>query len=95
MARRSVEDYAAMSAAVESGAYALEGPLEVGASLRMGRPVGGQRLGASPSRTVRMPAELNRRLEVYAEAAHTSPSEVLRRALDEYLNRHESAVRPQ
>jgi hypothetical protein len=88
MARRSAEDYAAMSAAVESGAYTVGGPLEVGASLRMGRPVGGRRRGASPTRTVRMSAELDLRLEAYAEAVHASPSEVLRRALDEYLNRH-------
>ena len=94
MVKRNAEDYAAMSAAVESGAYTVQGPLEMGTSLRMGRPVGGRRPGASPSRTIRMPAELDQRLVVYAEAAHTSPSEVLRRALEEYLSRHASTVLP-
>ena len=87
MAKRSVEDYAGMSAAVESGAYTVGG-LEMEPSLQMGRPVGGRRRGSSPTRTVRMSVELDLRLEAYAEAANTSPSEVVRRALDEYLNRH-------
>ncbi|OIN77849.1 ribbon-helix-helix protein, CopG family [Mycobacterium malmoense] len=93
MARRNAEDYAAMSRAVESGEYTVDGPLEVGASLRMGRPAGGQpRRGVSPTRTVRLSTELDIRLEAYAAASHTSPSEVLRRALDEYLKHH--AVAP-
>lgn len=88
VAKRSAEDYAAMSRAVESGEYAVDGPLDVGASLQMGRPAGGQRRGVSPTRTVRLSAELDIRLEKYATASHTSPSEVLRRALDEYLKHH-------
>jgi Ribbon-helix-helix protein, copG family len=87
MAKRSAEDYAGMSAAVESGAYTASG-LEMGPSLQMGRPVGGQHRGSSPTRTVRMSVELDLRLEAYAEAVHMSPSEVMRRAVDEYLNRH-------
>jgi hypothetical protein len=38
MAKRSTEDYAAMSRAVKSGEYTVGGPLEVGTSLQMGRP---------------------------------------------------------
>jgi hypothetical protein len=88
MAKRSAEDYAAMSRAVESGEYAAGGPLELGASLQMGRPAGGQRRGVSPTRTVRLSTELDMRLEAYVSASHTTPSEVLRKALDEYLKRH-------
>jgi hypothetical protein len=88
MARRSAEDYAAMSRAVENDEYTVDGPLELGASLQMGRPAGGHRRGVSPTRTVRLPTELDFRLQVYASASHTKPSEVLRRALDEYLKHH-------
>ncbi|WP_407695095.1 CopG family ribbon-helix-helix protein [Mycolicibacter icosiumassiliensis] len=45
------------------------------------------RRGSSPARTVRLPAELSRRLDAYTSAEHTTPSEVMRRALDEYLGR--------
>jgi hypothetical protein len=92
MARRSKEDYAAMSRAVEDGDYIVGGPLELGASLAMGRPIGGRRGGVSPTRTVRLSTELDGRLEAYVVASHTSPSEVLRRALDEYLKRHAMGV---
>lgn len=87
MARRSAKDYAEMSRAVESGDYTVAGPLEMGSTLRMGRPVGESRRGSSPTRTIRLPAELNRRLDAYTAAEHTTPSEVMRRALDEYLGR--------
>ena len=63
----------------------MTGPLEMGSTLRMGRPVGEGRRGSSPTRTIRLPAELNRRLDAYTSAEHTTPSEVMRRALDEYL----------
>lgn len=88
--RRSPEEYAEMSRAVEAGEYTVAGPLELGASLRMGRPVGrgGERRGASPTRTVRLPAELEMRLEAYVSVSDTKPSDVIRQALDEYLNRH-------
>lgn len=89
MAKRRSEDYAEMSRAVEAGEYTVAGPLELGASLRMGRPIGGgERRGASPTRTVRLSADLEMRLEAYVSVSDTKPSDVIRRALDEYLNRH-------
>lgn len=87
MAKRSAEDYAEMSRAVESGDYTVAGPLEMGSTLRMGRPVGESRRGSSPTRTIRLPADLNSRLDAYVSAQHTTLSEVMRRALDEYLGR--------
>lgn len=87
MARRNTEDYAAMSADVESGHYTVSGTLESGSTLRMGRPAGGERRGISPSRTVRLPVELDGRLVAYADHEHVKPSEIVRRALDDYLGR--------
>ncbi|MEO6793324.1 MAG: ribbon-helix-helix protein, CopG family [Mycobacterium sp.] len=36
---------------------------------------------------MRLAAELDGRLVEYAEQAHVSPSEIMRRALDDYLRR--------
>lgn len=91
--KRSPEDYSAMGRAVENGEYTVDGRLELGTSLQMGRPVGGQRRGASPTRTVRLSTELEKRLEAYVSASHSSPSDVIRRALDEYLKRHATGLR--
>lgn len=88
MAKRSAEEYEAMAAEFQSGDYAVVGPIEVGPELAMGRPVGGARGGSSPVRTVRLPAELDARLAAYAEEAETTPSDILRRAVVEYLARH-------
>lgn len=41
MAKRSQKDYEEMSRAVEAGDYTLRGPMELGATLRMGRPAKG------------------------------------------------------
>lgn len=87
MAKRTGDDYAKMSSDVESGNYTIRGPIEAGTTLRMGRPAGDSRRGASPTRTVRLAADLDNRLVEYAEHAHVSPSEVMRRALDDYLRR--------
>ena len=87
MAKRTADDYARMSAEVESGDYTVHGPVETGASLRMGRPAGNNRRGTSPTRTVRLAAELDTRLAEYAAHNHISPSEIMRRALDDYLRR--------
>lgn len=88
MAKRDADDYAAMSADVESGDYTVSGALDPpGVTLRMGRPTGGARRGTSPTRTVRLPVELDGRLVTYAEHEHVKPSEIMRRALDDYLSR--------
>ncbi|MET9212219.1 MULTISPECIES: CopG family ribbon-helix-helix protein [unclassified Nocardia] len=88
MAKRSAEEYEAMAAEFEHGDYAVVGPIEAGPELTMGRPIGGARGGKSPVRTVRLPAELDARLAAYADQAETTPSDVLRRAVAEYLARH-------
>lgn len=55
MAQRSDDEYAEMSAAVEAGEYTVSGRVEMGRTLRKGRPVGkGPRQGASKSRSVRL-----------------------------------------
>ena len=41
--------------------------------------------GASPSRSVRLPADMDAELVAVALRAHIKPSEVIRRALGEYL----------
>lgn len=90
MAKRSVEDYAEMSRAVEAGDYTVPGTMDTGATLRMGRPPGGGRKGgSSPVRTIRLSADMDARLQSFAEAHHSTPSDVMRRALDDYLQRKE------
>lgn len=91
MVKRSEEDYAEMSRAVEAGDYNVPGTMHTGATLRMGRPLGGGRKGgSSPARTIRLPADMDARLQSFAEAHHSTPSDVMRRALDDYLQRSES-----
>ncbi|MXP21264.1 ribbon-helix-helix domain-containing protein [Gordonia sp. HNM0687] len=87
MTSRNSRDYERMADAVEGGEYKVSGPLEVGATLKMGRPPVGERRDTT-SRTVRLPAALDARLADYAEDTRTTPSEVLRRAVDLYLNSH-------
>lgn len=41
--------------------------------------------GSSPSRSVRLPADMDAQLLAVASKAHTKPSEIIRRALGEYL----------
>ncbi|GAA4393495.1 CopG family transcriptional regulator [Tsukamurella soli] len=44
--------------------------------------------GRSPARTVRLPDAIDHRLAEYADDAGTTPSDILRRAVVEYMNRH-------
>jgi hypothetical protein len=89
MAKRSAKDYASMSADVEAGEYTVSGPVEMGRTLRMGRPVGGgPKRGPSKSRSVRLSAEMDGCLVALAAREDVEPSEVLRRALVEYVERH-------
>lgn len=48
MAKRSYDEYAEMSAAVEAGEYTVSGPVEMGRMLRKGRLIGSGRDGARP-----------------------------------------------
>lgn len=43
-----------MSRAVESGHYTVRGPMELGATLRMGRPAKGAATGKTPALPVRL-----------------------------------------
>lgn len=81
--------YEALADAVERGEFTpvpgtLSGPL-----LKMGRPAAAAaRRGKSPVRTLRLPHELDERLTEYAGAADSTPSDVLRQAVVEYMDRH-------
>ncbi|TLG14321.1 CopG family transcriptional regulator [Nocardia cyriacigeorgica] len=64
------------------------GPVEIGTTvLRKGRPAG-IRKGKTPGQSVRLPEALRERLATQAEREKATPSEVIRRAVAEYLDRH-------
>lgn len=66
----------------------IVGPVELGTTvLRKGRPAG-FRKGKTPGHSVRLPAALGERLAARAEFEQASQSEVIRRAVAEYLDRH-------
>ncbi|MDI3314513.1 MAG: ribbon-helix-helix domain-containing protein [Mycobacterium sp.] len=90
MAKRSAKDYEEMSRAVESGAYTVRGPMEFGATLRMGRPIKGTpTAGKTPGVTVRLPTSLRVEIEHRVKAGESrSESELIRQAVVEYLERH-------
>ncbi|MCV7342626.1 hypothetical protein MHAE_11381 [Mycobacterium haemophilum DSM 44634] len=88
MTKRTAEDYAALSRAVESGEYTVGGPLELGASLQMGRPAGGMKRGKTPNLSVRLPKAIRDELTVRAKAEGSTESELIRRAVVEYIGNH-------
>lgn len=64
------------------------GPMEIGMTvLRKGRPAG-IRKGKTPGRSVPLPEALHDRLVARAEREEATPSEVIRRAVSECLDRH-------
>lgn len=81
--------YEALADAVEAGEFTpVPGTLS-GALLKMGRPAAdAARRGKSPVRTLRLPHELDERLTEYATGADSTPSDVLRQAVVEYMDRH-------
>lgn len=83
-------EYAELAADVERGGdyVAVPGSATVSPQLRMGRPAGGAKRGKSPVRNVRLPADMDSRLTSTAEAEGTTPSELIRTAIAEYLARH-------
>ncbi|MCF6386545.1 hypothetical protein L2K20_06140 [Mycobacterium sp. MBM] len=86
-------DYDALSRAVESGNYSVRGPIESGATLRMGRPAkNAESAGKSPGVTTRFPPELRAKLTAQAEAENTKESELVRKAVAEYLARREASA---
>jgi len=90
MAKRSAKDYEEMSRAVEAGEYTVRGPMELGATLRMGRPSKGTPSeGKTPALPVRLPAAI--RIEMRHRVKNheaDSESELVRRALVEYFEHH-------
>jgi hypothetical protein len=89
--RLTVADYERMSddyAAHPVRETEVVGPVEVGITvLRKGRPAG-IRKGKTPGHSVRLPDSLRERLAIQAEREDASQSEVIRRAVSEYLDRH-------
>ena len=89
--RLTVADYERMSddyAAHPVRDTEVVGPVEVGMTiLRKGRPSGIRR-GKTPGHSVRLPDGLSERLAAQAERENASQSEVIRRAVSEYLDRH-------
>jgi hypothetical protein len=70
----------------EAGMALLEAAMGSPAAVR--RAVGKPSLsdkGSSPSRSVRLPADMDAQLVALAQHVHMKPSEVIRRALGEYL----------
>jgi hypothetical protein len=57
-------------------------------ALRKGRPTGERRRGETPVRSLRLPPGLEARLLSLAEAEGVGGSEVIRRAIMEYVERH-------
>ncbi len=91
MAEKPIRDdayYAELSRAVEAHEYTV-GPAEYGpAAMQLGRPTGGEKGGASPTRALRLTPSLDAALEARAAALGMSISEVMRQALVEYLDAH-------
>lgn len=89
--RLSVTDYERMAddyAATPVRETEVVGPMEIGMTvLRKGRPAG-MRKGKTPGQSVRLPETLRERLAAQAEREAATPSEVIRRAVSEYLDRH-------
>lgn len=83
-------DYDALSRAVESGNYTARGPLESGATLRIGRPAKGMRAVKTTPVSYRLPEdirdEVRRRVKVVRQA--NNDSELVRTALVEYFQNH-------
>jgi hypothetical protein len=90
MAKRTAKDYEEMSRAVESGDYTVRGSMELGATLRMGRPTKGTRAaGKTPALPVRLPDAIRVEMKHRVKAREAkSESELIRRALVEYFEHH-------
>ncbi len=88
MPKRSEKDYEAMSRDIESGDYTVRGEIEMGSTLRMGRPAKGTpSTGKTPSLTVRLPEGLRIQLEHRAHDEGVSVSELIRQSVAELLSR--------
>ncbi|WP_166905935.1 hypothetical protein [Mycobacterium sp. DL440] len=89
MAKNEPVDYAALSRAVESGDYVVSGPLEDGATLRMGRPAkGAQSAGKTPNLTVRVDPSIRGILQAIADDKGVKESEIVRQAVLEFIECH-------
>jgi hypothetical protein len=58
-------------------------------TLKMGRPPGAeQSRGETPVRSLRLPADMEKRLMAVAEKQGVGGSEIIRRAIREFVDRH-------
>lgn len=81
--KRSAEEYAALADAIEDGDYEVVGPVTV----HRGRPRKGEEREAMRATSVRLPETTLTLLEEFAAADHTTTSELIRAAADEYAAR--------
>lgn len=90
MTKRTPKDYEEMSRAVEAGDYTIRSPMELGATLRKGRPTKGTpAAGNTPVLAIRLPEPIRIEVEHRVKAGESgSASELIRRAVVEYLERH-------
>ena len=91
--KRSAADYAAMAEEFEAEPPRASGPISegLGATVRLknGRPSGRRvAAGNTPTTSVRLPQDIRDQLDEQAAAEAIKPSEIVRRAVVEYLDRH-------
>lgn len=96
MARRSDDEYQAMSDAFQAGEWRPVGEPVVGpgafVKLKEGRPAGRREAGGNtPTTSVRLPQDIRDALDAQATEERVKPAEIIRRALVEYLERHVEA----
>lgn len=80
---RDEKDYEELASAVEAGDYDVVGP----ATVARGRPRAGAPRVEARATSVRIPVTTLQELESLAAEDHTTVSETLRTAVDEYLAR--------
>lgn len=76
------------SATAKRGAEAAAAGRELLDRVGAGRPSLAGASGESPKRQVRLPAPLSNKLDELAERQHRKPSELMREAVEEYIQRH-------
>lgn len=94
---QALDDWATTQAPDSHGRTRLYGTEAADAARQLlahaaGKPTLGhthaQHTGRSPRRQVRLPEDINRRLDAYAAATGRTPSEVIRDALTSWLTNH-------
>ena len=90
------EDYAAMAHEFETQPIIPAGPVELGPGafikLKNGRPAGRKTpAGRTPTTSVRLAPEIRQRLDRQASRESVASGEIIRKAVVEYLDRHEAS----